>query len=437
MLTSDLLRVRVVKKDLKPQFIKVTAPRHLERADHLREMFQRALDEGWSRALISDAITEIEGLSTDHKLIKGLAKLLLDKCDFAARTLPMEDAPDPGTLRSRAFRLAAQKGPLARRPGPTARLTAKSVFMSLAAELGCTPQQVEDALYADLKEEQILVAVKMPESGAALLHRYNVALIQAVLLRSSRITLALKGPSPRRLRQLFRYLKFHQLMYRMSTDADVVTIEVDGPQSLLKQSSRYGMQLAVFFPAILLQDRPWTLSAEVLWGNKRKLRKQLTVDHSMGLQSHYRDRGAWKSPTEEWFEERYRQLNPSWTLGPGEPIDLGEQRVLIPDFTFRRRGRVAHMDIVGFWRKGYLEKRLQGTPSNVILAVSKRLSGEKAALPKALQAQVVAFAEIIPAKEVLARLEEVAEPLEEGEADPSPKEPVASNSEGEQAGLFE
>ena len=438
MLTSDLLRVNVVKRDLKPQFIAVDAPRHQERAARLLAFFQDALARNLSRGEIDDVIRDVEGLSTDHKLIKGMAKLLLDRCEFEPRALPGEDAPDAAALRDRMFRLAAVRGPLARHAGPTGRTTAESLMAEVGAELGVTAAQVSAALYADLKEEQILVSARLPEDASALLHRYNVGLVQAVLLHAARMTVTLQRPTPKRLRQLFRYLKFHQLMYRLEIpDRDHVAIEVDGPESLLKQSSRYGLQLATFFPAVLLQDGAWRLEADILWGNKRKLHKTLVVDSTLGLRSHYQDQGTWRSRVEEWFEGRFRELNPSWTLHPGEPIDLGEQRVLIPDFTFRRGGRVAHLDIVGFWRQGYLEKRLTETPKNVLLAVSRRLSGEKKALAARIQDQLIEYAEIIPAKEVLARLEIIALPREAVALAAEPATPLdVGPVEGEQAGLF-
>jgi predicted nuclease of restriction endonuclease-like RecB superfamily len=63
---------------------------------------------------------------------------------------------------------------------------------------------------------------------------------------------------------------------------------------------------------------------------------------------------------------------------------------------------------VGFWRKGYLEKRIKLLPANVILAVSSRLAGDKTKLPAKVQDQIIQFAEVIPPKKVVERLEAVA-----------------------------
>ena len=177
-------------------------------------------------------------------------------------------------------------------------------------------------------------------------------------------------------------------MYRIERNGRNISIEIDGPQSLLKLSTRYGMQLANFFPAILLQPGPWTMNAEVLWGKKRKFKKTLALDSELGLKSHYRDTGTWTSRTETWFKERFEKLDSAWTIEPGEPIDLGGQSLMIPDLTFRKNGRVGHMEIVGFWRGKHLAERLTMLPENVILAVSSKLKGETGAMSKAMQNRV-------------------------------------------------
>jgi len=409
MLTGDLVRVRVKKKELHPGFIKVDNPRHLESAAKLLGIFAAAHAVGWTRKQVEAKLLEMVGDSTEHKMLKGMAKVLADAGEFETIS-PL----DPVELRAKVFRLAAATGPIARRAGPTGRRVAADVCAEIATEVGSTAEDVATALYADHKENQVLTSWKAPRCAgstgpAALLNRYNVALVQAVLLKASHLELNLARPDPKRLRQLTRYLKFFQLMYRLDTDdMGNLHLVIDGPQSLLRQSTRYGMQLATFLPAILLQTTPWALTAEVLWGKKRKFRKQLQLDSGIGLQSHYQDRGAWRSRTEEWFETRFSELESDWTLGPGEAIDMGGQAMLVPDFTFKKDGRTGHLDIVGYWRKGYLEKRLAHTPDNVILAVSKRLAGDKVALPKTLASRVVTFAEIIPAKDVLSRLEACA-----------------------------
>ena len=83
----------------------------------------------------------------------------------------------------------------------------------------------------------------------------------------------------------------------------------------------------------------------------------------------------------------------------------------MPDFTFRNGDRVAHMEIVGFWRKAYLDRRIEWLraygPGNLILAVSKRLVSDASDLA-GFGGEVVPFAEVVPARQVLEAVERVA-----------------------------
>jgi predicted nuclease of restriction endonuclease-like RecB superfamily len=361
-----------------------------------------ALEHGWTRGRIDEEIRAITGVDVDHKITKGLAKILLDKGEFETLS-----PTNPAELRWAVFCEAAKMGPLARTAGKTRRTTAKDVYAVVAKDLGTTVKEVSQGLYADLKNEQVLQSIPLPDPQT-LLHRYNTALVQAILLKASRLTVELTEPDPKYVRQLMRFLKFHQLMYRSEQTSSGFRFVVDGPQSLLKLSTRYGLQLANFLPGVLLQPGEWRLSAEVLWGKKRKLRKMLHLSSEMELKSHYKDTGTWTSRTEQWFMERYEKYDTDWTVGPGEPIDLGQQQMLIPDLTFKKDGRVGHLEILGFWRAKHLKDRLAELPDNVIVAVSSKLKGEAGALAKSLDTQVIRFAEVIPPAKVVERLEKIA-----------------------------
>lgn len=406
MLTSMLVRVRVQGKDIRPSLVDPASEKHLDRAAALLEVFDQAEAEAWSRADVAAACKAVEGDERDHKLVKGMAKVLLDHCDFET-----ECPVDPAALRMAAFLRAAEVGPLARTASATGRLTAADVLGEVAAGFAPVPEGADPGrwLYADLKDEQLLSKRKGPRDPDALLHRYNVALVQAVLLKASELTLRIAAPDPKRVRSLFRRLKFHQLMFRAHTEGEWLVLHVDGPQSLLTRSTRYGLQLATFLPAVLLVEEEWTLDAEIRWG-KRGLRKRLELDSRAGLRSHYRDTGTWTSRTEQWFLDRWATADTDgWELMPGELLDLGGQRVVIPDLKLEKDGRVAFLDIIGYWRARWLKDHLDGTPDHVVVAASKRLVGEKkGGVPKRLQHRCIPFAEVIPVKDVIACAEKVA-----------------------------
>ena len=90
-------------------------------------------------------------------------------------------------------------------------------------------------------------------------------------------------PTNKWLALIFRRIKFYRLIFQIYQRKNIGEIIIDGPQSLLKQSSRYGMQFAMFLPVLPLLPFDWELQANVLWGKKRKFKKSLLLDSAMGL----------------------------------------------------------------------------------------------------------------------------------------------------------
>jgi predicted nuclease of restriction endonuclease-like RecB superfamily len=198
---------------------------------------------------------------------------------------------------------------------------------------------------------------------------------------------------------------------------DGYTLTLDGPLSLFQLSSKYGLQMAEFLPALLLCDG-WSLQADLVW-SKQKRAVTFRLDPKRGLQSHYPDRGVYVTDEERFFVERFEAAGSPWRLEKRpEIIDLGGRGVLIPDFVIKHRddAREALLEIVGFWRKGYLESRLEllreHGPGNLLLAVSKRLRGSEEALSE-MPGEVLFFRDIVPVKDVLERIERIAKPRAE------------------------
>lgn len=404
MLTRDLLRARVQKDAVIPSFVDPERPALREDAATLVDAFAQAVDEGWERGRIEAEIADLVGDRRDHKVLRGLAKVLLDRSEFEV------DAPvPPAELRQAVFRAARERGPLALERGLLGRPVAEDVLAEVGARYDLDAARTARVLYADLKEAQRLVACPVTDP-LDLLNRYNVALAQAVLLRATQVHVRLHDPSVPRLRQLFRYVKFYELIWQATRDPDGVTITLDGPTSLFQMSTRYGLQLAMFLPALLLQECPWTLRATVLW-TRGGHRKRLELSSSDGLVSHYRDVGAYETRTQRWFVERFEALESTWTLDDSTmPLDLGGHTLVLPDFRFTREGRTAYLEIVGFWRKDWLERRIRWlseyAPGNLVLAVSRKLRASRENLE--LPGEIVEFAEVVPARKVLEAVERIA-----------------------------
>jgi hypothetical protein len=390
MLTSDLLRVKISKGRVLPRFLDAADPVALERAAGLTRIFADGLDS--PRADIERAVDESVGYGTDFLIWRGLAKLLHDRSTFETV------APaDPVDIRRAVFARAVELGPV------TSDATRDVVLEAAAADLGVTAQQVSDALYADLEARQLLTAHD-PIDPLALLHRYNLALAQAVLYRATRMEIELGSPRPARLRYLFQSLKFYRLMHRAWRTDDGITLSIDGPASLFSQSRKYGLQMATFLPA-LVTLREWRLCADIAW--ERGKDYTLELDADSGLVSHYSPKGQWISEEERVFERRFAERVDGWTIerrGMIHELERGE--VLVSDYvlTHEDSGKEVFVEVVGFWRKSYLERRVAmlGALSDVpiVLVVSQRLRSDKGKLEDA-GPRVVFFKGVILVNRVL------------------------------------
>jgi hypothetical protein len=265
-------------------------------------------------------------------------------------------------------------------------------------------------MYSDLKAEHRLTEFRTIDPRA-LLERYNLALAQGLLFRATSMTIEVVARTPSRLRQLFRWLKFHQLMHRAERSEKGWSIVIDGPLSLFDQSQRYGLQMAKFLPALLL-IKDWTMRAEVRWRDRSEI-LSFELAPADGLVTHLKSRGTAVSREEKLLTKRIDEKTDWKVSRRAQVVDLGGRDVLVPDFSLvAPDGRRAHVEIIGFWRRSYLERRLEVLarfgPPNLVLCVSRRLATEKSAELGELSDRVVDFAEVISLPRVLKVVERVA-----------------------------
>ncbi len=331
---------------------------------------------------------------------QGLAKLLEDRCKFE-----VVSGQPPEQLRSVVFRLATQHRLAASKTEPVP--FDRDVILSQAAgELGLTVEEIDQGLFADLKSEQRLSHFKDIPADR-LLQRYNVALAQAILLRSSRVTVTVRGEPPQRYRALLRQIKFHRLVCEMEKlGADSFQLRLDGPLSLFSATQKYGLQLALFLPAVLL-CRDFELKADLLWGVERKA-KTFTLTPSDGLVSHHHDQGMYVPPELGMFVELFRKRIEEWELLEETEVYTVGSGFWVPDFRLRHRQskREVLMEVLGFWRRSSAEKHLAWLRQHIrepfLLAVSDQLHIDEAEL-EGLPAGIARFRHM-PLPDEIARL---------------------------------
>ena len=406
MLTGNLVRVAVSRERIIPRYLHRDAPNWLEVAESLLMIFREGV--GTTRGEIEEEIDELigEGLATLAQ--RGLAKVLEDRAEFEVVS---EIAPE--TLRRAVFTAAAKRRKAirdaSRADGHRAPFPRDAVLAEAAAELKLAPETVAESLFADLKDENRMLKFE-DVTAQRLIDRYNVALAQSVLLRSVLVRIEVRGEKPARYRQLFRQLKFHRLLYRVEgTMAEGYVFHVDGPLSLFTATNRYGLQMALFLPTLLL-CKDFLLDAEVRWGPKRDpLSFHLSTRD--GLVSHAQDAGTYVPHEISAFVERFRQVAPAWEVSDAtEILELGREGVWVPDYRFvhKATGLDVHAEILGFWKRSSVERLLRllprHGPARYILAIADRLKVDEESI-EALPGPVLRFKEIPNAPEFAALLD--------------------------------
>jgi uncharacterized protein len=419
MLTGKLVRVRYARDQVVPKYLDASDPNWLEAADRLLELF-RAQD-GRTRGSLEEDLRELFGSDPSQLVHQGLAKLLEDRCGFEVIS-----GHPPEQIREAVFRTAAahrvgawESESVGERERPAAcnsptlslsqalrSFNRSAVLQEVADSLGLTADSVEQSLFADLKSEQRLVHFK-DITAERLLQRYNVALAQAVLLRSTRVQVVIRGEPPQRYRQLFRLVKFHRLVCQIEpAGPDSYRLDLDGPLSLFAATLKYGLQLALFLPAILL-CHDFDLRAELNWGPQRKP-KSFTLTPADGLVSHHADTGTYVPPEIAMFAELFRKKIPDWDIAEETRVLRLGDSFWVPDFrlTERATGRSVLLEVLGFWRRSSAEQHLERLRKHArepfLLAISEQLRVDQANLT-ALPAGIYRFRQM-PLPDEIARL---------------------------------
>jgi predicted nuclease of restriction endonuclease-like RecB superfamily len=397
-----------------------------------------ALLEAWRAVVVGPG---------EQRLARGLVKLVLDRCEFEEGA-----GLDPAALRDELFSAAA----LARRRGPgaipasstphpgllpagagpgrdpscatdgfdraapgrdpscaTDGFDRAALLAAAAARRGVSVEDVEKALYADLPDAH-LVRAFAAVSADALVESYDLAQVQAVLLRAVKVTATVRA-GPAAYRYLFRRLKFLRLLHRIHRLPERrgglpggYAVEIDGPYALFESVTRYGLQLALAFPAIAACTE-WALAADLRWGrDARSLRFELNGETSLPAgtpEDGLRDEVA-------ALLEQLRAADTPWRAAISAAVlDMPGAGLCVPDLelTHSKTGQTVYLEVLGFWSREAVWKRIElverGLPYHLVFAVSKRLRVSEEALGDQHPAALYVYGKTMSARAVLERVQ--------------------------------
>ena len=404
MLPTNLLIHYQNGEQIIPKRVKINS-QFLKIATELITCFQEAVSN--MQGLLERQLLDLEGDSPNYKLKRGLAHILKNKFSTFEVVSPLE----PLMLRKRVFSMAAKLPSSQTATQVILKKTADELTHELKQEI--LPSQVINGLYADLVENKILTIFE-PPTPQDLLHLYNVSQVQGIFYKASQLIINAHRNVPGEYKLLFRYLKLFQLMAYIEGDADHgFTITIDGPTSVFKSSTRYGLAIAKLIPA-LLHVTKWNLVAMLqvrdLYTNTLK-DGHFTLNSECGLVTHYPPSKPYDSMVESSFAEKWGVTKTDWVLEREVDLVPIPGSVMIPDFRLvHPDGRTFLLEIIGYWRPEYLQKKFfkvwHSDCNNLILAISERLNLDKAGVKlEGVPAKIVWFKDKLLPKSVLAAVE--------------------------------
>ena len=366
MLPSDLLVARRYRDTIRPSYVKLTEE-NLVFARRLHEIFEACI--GSRRRELEEAIRELEEESgRGYRYVRGLATLLERRCQFR-----VEAVVAPDEVRQRIFHAAADNGI------PTTLEERRRLLEEEAAQLDISAGELEDSLYADLEEEQILSKF-LPVDAEDLVRLYNLGLTQTLLFRCTEMEFTASG----NWQQIFRRIKWLGLIYTIQRQDEGYRVKVNGPVSLFRLGTRYGTSLAKLLPHIVAAPE-WSVQAWILRrrGDHQLLKLELdSVRHAGYLRA---VGPPWKevydSMVEESFAQRFNALKTGWRMTREPDVLPVGRSVMIPDFLLEKAGMKVYLEVAGFWTPEYLRHKLvqlQGVEGvDMIVAADRALAGQQ------------------------------------------------------------
>lgn len=368
MLTSDLAVSFRRGDKIFPYLIDTGNAGYLRDAADLIEIFESF--GGETRGALERELEEFIGTGTDYKIMRGLIKLLFDCTEFET-SAPAE----PVEIRRKVFLEARKTHPVF--PGSENK---EKVLERIAEEFLCSKDAITANLYADLPAEQRLISFDSIEP-LDLLDRYNLAQAQALLYRAIEMKIRVAPSNLTNYRAIFGWVKHFGLIHSIAGNAaDGYEITLTGAASLFHRSQKYGIQMAVFLPALLL-CKNWQFRAEIAQKKGKNLFFELTSEQTE-IVSDRMDDAPYENPDIKKLQKNWEKFTTDWQLKENrEVVDLGKT-AFVPDLVLISPAKEkVFLDILGFWTPKSLQKRLEefGAANfrRFIIAASQELRGSR------------------------------------------------------------
>lgn len=358
----------------------------------------------------------------------------------SSRMINLPASVDPEEIRKEIFTTAWTKGYLAATPDiDLFSVDRESVLQTVATNLQVEPALLDEAMFADTAGERRLV---FPPAGnrqavAEAIRTLNRERLRLMLRKAVRLTLRIPARTHGRVAyvELLWGAKRLGLMIETTQASEMLTMEVAGPHALFARTAMYWNRLFQFALLVLEHaGRDWSLKAELLDRavNRPGDVRNLVLDASSSpffFRENPESPAPLRSGDEEAFQKYFTKNAPHWNLvyeGALVPLGSGARKLLmVPDFVARssRSSTEVLVEIIGFWRRDYLEKKIEKVrligDRKLFLIVNSKLSVSREDLvaPSANNVRVFFYSNREELKQAAVTLAEDLESVVLGEID--------------------
>jgi predicted nuclease of restriction endonuclease-like RecB superfamily len=399
MLQSSLIRAKIRKGKIYPVFADINNVRDVELASTMIDRFKSAVKNGETKGSLASSVKELE-YYYDYRLVRGFYSLLERQSVFKSKA--DYHGIDPILLRRKVFEESSKRG------FALTEYERGRIMSDIAKAFNINSNMLEELLMSDMDDNLLIIELK-PISVDKLIASYNLSLIQTLLFKC--VTFECKVSSGVEWKYLLRDVKRLGLMYMLEYDdnnnnssssssnkkVSNITCIVDGPLSIFKMTEKYGTSIARLIPTIV-NARDWYIRAWIVRDSNRARSYEFTLsskdnvmlDKSRDPSTNIYDYNGksitiYDSSIEERFANTFINYDTGWRLvREPEPIVVSN-KAFIPDFAFEKGNIRVYLEIVGFWTKEYIERKLQKirelrverSDIDIIVAIDKELECSK------------------------------------------------------------
>lgn len=372
------------------------------------KMYEEMAEKKVSKANVDENVSKIEAKYADYKLVRGLCHLLEQRCVYASYTSSNIAFSDNGNnnntnnaiyLRRNIFEESSRNG------YPVTENERKYILQKVASKNNLTIDELELAMWNDLDKNKYLKNFDSLTS-LQLVAWYNISIIQTVLLNCVKLEFSVYGGL--NWKKILRKIKQLGLMYFLYSEPNLklasnnraknqdmllgsnndkrIICTVDGPLSIVRLTDKYGMAMAKLIPLIIFTER-WSIDATILRKSMNGIKKtynfqlsnrdkdlpifdashitshthvQSERDSEIGLSFNKYIMESFDSNVEKKFMDKFLTFSTDWQLArEPDPLILSDGKAFIPDFVFEKHGVKVYLEIVGFWTKDYLKRKLE------------------------------------------------------------------------------